>query len=96
MNHDLLLGSHLLRKGQIHRLRSAAGRRVECLNGVIWITQDGDRRDIVLEAGDAFTFDRDDDVLLSALADSRYVLLAACAPEVTAPAPSGHPARARA
>ena len=96
MNHDLFLGSHLLRKGQIRRLTSPSGRRVECLSGVIWITQDGDRRDIVLEAGEAFDFDRNGDALLSALADSRYLLLAACVPAVTAPGPSAHRAAAAA
>ena len=47
----------------------------------IWITQDGDLRDIVLEAGEAFDFDRGGDALLSAFADSRYLLLDACAPQ---------------
>ena len=49
--------------------------------GSIWITQDGDLRDIVLGAGEAFDFDRRGDALLSAFADSRYLLLDACAPQ---------------
>jgi hypothetical protein len=51
------------------------GRRVECLGGVLWVTQDGDRRDIILEAGDAFDFDRAQGVLISALQDATYLLL---------------------
>ena len=52
-----------------------AGDRIECVGGVLWITQDGDPRDIVLQDGDAFDFDRAGDALLSAFADSRYLVL---------------------
>jgi hypothetical protein len=38
-------------------------------------------RDFVLEAGEAFDFDRRGDALLSAFADSRYLLLDACSPQ---------------
>lgn len=80
MNQDLINGTRSLGKGLIRHVRAEAGRRVECLSGSIWITQDGDRRDIVLAAGEAFDFDRRGDALLSAFADSRYLLLDACAP----------------
>ena len=53
---------------------NAAGG-VEVVSGAIWITQDGDRRDIVLARGEAFDFDRDGDALLSAFDDSRYLVL---------------------
>lgn len=95
MNHDLGLDSHTLRNGQVRRIPPTGNRRVECLTGVIWITQDGDRRDIILEAGQAFELDRDGDALLSAFADSRYLLLESCPPLVTAPGPSAHRAVAR-
>ncbi len=75
MNNDLVMGAERLGKGSVRRLGHAGGRRVECLSGVLWITQDGDRRDVILETGDAFVFDRRGDALLSALADSRYLLL---------------------
>ena len=88
MNHDLLIGALTLAKGRIHRVTEPRGRRVECLGGVLWVTQDGDRRDIILEAGDAFDFDRADGVLLSALKDARYLLLEACTARPTGPAPS--------
>lgn len=92
MNHDLILGARALRKGLIRRVHAAAGKRVECLIGSLWITQDGDRRDLVLGEGEAFDFDRPGDALISALADSRYLMLQACAPAraaagVTAPGP---------
>jgi len=75
MNNDLVLGAERLGKGGVRRINPAVGRRVECLSGVLWITQDGDRRDVILETGDAFAFDRGGDALLSALADSSYLLL---------------------
>lgn len=43
------------------------GQRVECLGGCVWITLDGDRRDIVVEGGQAFTADRDQRALIHAL-----------------------------
>lgn len=75
MNNDLLLGASRIGKGRIHPVARPVGRRVECLSGVLWVTQDGDRRDIILEAGDAFDFDRPAGVLISALQDSSYLLL---------------------
>lgn len=96
MNHDLILDSHALGKGEVRRVRTPEGKRVECLSGVLWLTQDGDRRDIVLEAGEAFVFDRDDgDALVSALAESRYLLLQACPSGLTARGPSARLAMAR-
>jgi hypothetical protein len=81
MNTDLINGARSLEKGRLRHLHAEPGRRVECLSGSIWITQDGDRRDVVLAAGEAFDFDRRGDALLSAFADSRYLLLDACAPQ---------------
>ncbi|MGZ5206163.1 MAG: DUF2917 domain-containing protein [Caldimonas sp.] len=75
MINDLVLGSLPLDKGRIRHVRRGLGRRVECLSGVLWITQDGDLRDIVLEPGEAFAFDQPGDAWISALADSRFLLL---------------------
>jgi hypothetical protein len=81
MNQDLLTGTRSLDKGRIRHLHAEKGRRVECVTGSIWITQDGDLRDIVLAAGESFDFERRGEALLSAFADSRYLLLDACAPQ---------------
>ena len=81
MNQDLINGAHSLGKGRVRHVHAQTGRRVECLSGSLWITQDGDRRDIVLRAGEAFDFDRRGDALLSAFADSRYLLLDGCPPQ---------------
>ena len=74
MNSDLILGTRVLAKSRVRRVPASRGRRVECLSGCLWITQDGDPRDVVLGAGQAFDFDRDG-AILSALDDSRYLLL---------------------
>lgn len=79
MNQDLLNGARRLAKNDIRHLHAEPGRRVEVVSGAIWITQDGDLRDIVLESGQAFDFDRAGDALLSAFADSRYLVLDAVA-----------------
>jgi len=75
MNQDLINGSITLAKGRVRHVNAETGRRIECLSGSIWITQDGDLRDVVLEPGEAFEFDRRGDALVSAFADSRYLVL---------------------
>jgi Protein of unknown function (DUF2917) len=72
---DLTLASTALRKGEILRLQHALGQRIEALVGRLWITMDGDLRDIVIDAGEGFTVDRGTDVLLSAMSDARFVVL---------------------
>lgn len=76
--------SNTLRHGAWVALRGQAGRRVECLAGSVWITQDRDRRDIVLAAGQGFTLDRPGMAVVSALSDARYALRDAPVPS---PAP---------
>jgi hypothetical protein len=39
---------------------------VVCHSGSVWLTQDGDTRDVILRANDSFTFDRDRPALLQA------------------------------
>lgn len=51
------------------RMQGALGWRVRALRGEVWITQDGDIRDIVLEAGQEFIVDRPGPVLLWTLGD---------------------------
>ena len=75
MNNDLVHAAHQLNKGKLHRLRHGQGLRVVTLTGCLWITQDRDQRDVVLEAGEGFTLDRDGDTLLSALSDSSFLVL---------------------
>jgi len=47
-----------LAKGGHARMQDALGWRVTAANGMLWVTQDGDRRDVVLKTGESFAFDR--------------------------------------
>ena len=47
-------------------LRDARGHTVTCLSGSVWLTMEGDRRDVMLEPGSSFVVDRDGLTLLAA------------------------------
>jgi redox-sensitive bicupin YhaK (pirin superfamily) len=76
MNNDLNLAAVTLPRSAVHRLAEARGLLVSCLSGSLWLTQEGDRRDIVLEAGDDALVEHDGLTLLAALSDARFVLAA--------------------
>lgn len=57
-------------------LRDARGHTVTCLCGSIWLTMEGDRRDIVLAPGASFVVDRDGLTLLAAQRPSSLQLSA--------------------
>jgi hypothetical protein len=44
---------------------------IECLKGSVWVTLDGDSRDVVLDAGQTFVVDRNQRTLLQALEAAR-------------------------
>lgn len=54
-------------RNQILEVKTPLGVTLECLRGRIWITLDGDSRDVVLDAGQTFTVDRDQRTLVMAL-----------------------------
>jgi hypothetical protein len=59
-----------LRTHQIMRFDGATGTDIVCLRGELWLTQDGDPRDVVLAAGEHFTLDCEGVALVSALRPS--------------------------
>lgn len=72
---DLHPASISLRKGGLHRLPNGLGRRIESLSGSLWVTIDNDLRDILVNPGEGFSVDREGATLISALDDSRFVVL---------------------
>jgi hypothetical protein len=74
--HELDRAAIPIHKSDVVRLATAPGRRIESVLGRVWITIDGDPRDIVLDAGEGFSVDRESAVMISALrGDARVVLL---------------------
>ena len=59
-----------LRRHEHMNLAGAAGWTITALSGSIWITQDGDVRDVVLEAGQSIVLDRDGPAILSPFDDA--------------------------
>lgn len=56
-----------LNKRDVLSLAGHAGTRIESRRGSLWVTQDGDRRDVVLVCGEAHVLDREGPVLVQAL-----------------------------
>jgi Protein of unknown function (DUF2917) len=76
MNHAELNNAAIhLRKGEVYRIRKGRGQRIETLNGSLWVTMDHDLRDILVATGEGFTLETERETLVSALADSRFLLL---------------------
>ena len=81
-----------LKKNQLVKVRGGIGHTVLCHSGSIWVTQDGDPRDVVLGAGQVFTLDRSGPALLQAF-ESGSVSIRRAAPSAGA---TGLPAFLRA
>ncbi|MBX3618508.1 MAG: DUF2917 domain-containing protein [Rhizobacter sp.] len=82
-----------LRRRQAVRLHARLGERVECRSGQLWVTQDGDPRDVVLAANQFFVVDRPGPVVVSALEDAAFVFRRETARQASAPrrSPAGAP-----
>lgn len=58
MNIQLNQNGLCLKRKQLVMVRDGLGHSIVCDSGSVWVTQEGDPRDIVLGAGEAFTLDR--------------------------------------
>ncbi len=67
---------HLQRR-TMFSLPDAAGAQIICRSGSVWLTLDGDLRDIVLQAGESFTTAEHRRALVYALSASCIGVLAA-------------------
>lgn len=66
---QLILGAH-----ELMILDDAREHVIACDSGELWITQEGDRRDVILPAGRSWRIDRAGPVVLSAFVPSRAIL----------------------
>jgi hypothetical protein len=55
-----------LKRNQLVTVRGGIGHGIVCDSGTMWVTQDGDARDIILRAGESFTLDRNGTALVQA------------------------------
>ena len=60
-------------------LGEAAGARLRCLEGAVWITEEGDRNDYVLKSGQSHTLSGEGRALVQAMGGARFALEAASA-----------------
>ena len=65
---------NLLDKGATMTIACPLRCEVHCVLGALWITHDGDPKDIVVEAGHSYRADRNARMLVYALEDSEYVM----------------------
>lgn len=63
-----------VRREQVLSLRDAAGARLRCTRGSLWLTQEGGGQDIVLAPGECFTVEHDGLTLVSALKDGSALI----------------------
>ena len=75
MHPDLELSALKLARGSAQRIDDGQGLLVKVLDGRLWLTQEGDQRDVVLDRGDQALIQRNGLSVLSALRDARYLLL---------------------
>lgn len=56
-----------MKKNALLSIARPLGCRIDCLEGTLWITQDGDSRDTVLSAGEHHVADRGPRLIVQAL-----------------------------
>jgi len=58
----------------IHRLERAKGQQITCLDGVVWVTQADDNRDIILSKVQSFVVDRKGLAVIFALKEAAIAI----------------------
>ena len=64
-----------LQPGTVLRMRHTSPRHISLVSGILWLTRDGDRRDVVLESGDDLVLEQSGTVTLQALRGAAVVVL---------------------
>ena len=70
MKLEISSGTLQLARGQTLGLRDGVGSTICARSGAVWITEDGSRRDVVLEHGACFRVGRPGLTLVQAVADA--------------------------
>jgi hypothetical protein len=83
-----------IRRGDFVCIRHGSGALVTVDRGTAWLTQDGDRRDIVLEAGGSFRLDRGGVAVVSGFTTAELTVTAAAGASLPAIERSPRVARA--
>lgn len=68
-------GARQLTAREVLSIRDGLGRAVTCCAGMLWITQEGDRRDILLGPGQRFVIDRQGLALISPALEASAALV---------------------
>lgn len=58
---------HCPRPGELLNLEGAKGIRIAARSGTVWVTRDGNPRDIVLRSGESFELDRATTAIVQAI-----------------------------
>jgi Protein of unknown function (DUF2917) len=74
MDTGLIQALTKLGKGELLRIHDGQGKGIAVFQGDVWITQEGDLRDVVLGAGDSFALDKPGLALVQALSDTRVLV----------------------
>jgi hypothetical protein len=70
MQHVLDIKPVRLAARSIARVEGAKGSQITCLDGVVWVTQANDARDIILARGQSFIIDRNGTTVVFAFKES--------------------------
>lgn len=70
MDTDIFRIATTIDRGAILKRNAAKGSTLFCASGQVWVTQRGDRRDILLSSGQDFTFDHTGEAYVQAIGPS--------------------------